>query len=153
MHNTRIRWCSCSWRLSHVEQEILTFPKQLDSPFVFSVIRVSRSFIFYVLFLCRSLFLLLSFFFWPLCCLYFFFFSRNSYKSITFVPITMEFTHINYIYFWLYTAYSSCKYNEKHNISHCRNISKTSTKNRRKSIPLTHKNMTAHFPCLVQALE
>ena len=62
MHNTRIRWCSCSWRLSHVEQEILTFPKQLDSPFVFSVVRVSRFFIFYVLFLCRSLFLLLSFF-------------------------------------------------------------------------------------------
>ena len=53
-----------------VEQELLTLPEHLNSPPVFSGVRVTRSLVLYVF--CRSLFVLLYFFFWPLCCLFFF---------------------------------------------------------------------------------
>jgi hypothetical protein len=68
------RRCSClltitRW-VSPVEQELLTLPKHLNSPPVFSGVRVARSLVFCVMF-CRSLFVLLSFFLWPLCWLSF----------------------------------------------------------------------------------
>ena len=56
---------------SLVKQELPTLPEHLSSPPDFSGVRVTQSFVFYVMF-CRSLFVLLSFFFWPLCCVSFF---------------------------------------------------------------------------------
>ena len=61
----------CYTHVSLVEQELLTLPEHLSSPPVFSVVHVTRSLVFFVMF-CRSLFVLLYFFFWPLCCLFFF---------------------------------------------------------------------------------
>ena len=58
-------------RVSHVEQELFTFPEHLSSVPVFSGIHVAW-FLFFCVMLCRSLFVFLSFFFWPLCCLFFF---------------------------------------------------------------------------------
>ena len=58
-------------RVSLVEQEQLFLPEHLSSLPVFSVVRVTRSFIFCVCFVDRCLYLL-SCFFWPLCCLFFF---------------------------------------------------------------------------------
>ena len=54
-----------------VEQELLNLQERLSSPLIFSGIRVTRSFVFCVVF-CISLFVLLYFLFWPLCCLFFF---------------------------------------------------------------------------------
>ena len=51
-----------------VEQELPTFMEHLNSPPVFSGVRVTRSLVLYVCFVDRCL----SFFFWPLCCLFFF---------------------------------------------------------------------------------
>ena len=55
-----------------VELELLTLPEHLSSPPVFSGVRVTRSLVLCVCFVCRSLFVLLYFFIWPLCCLFFF---------------------------------------------------------------------------------
>ena len=44
--------------------------EHMSSPLVFSGVRVSLSYVFYIM-LCRSLFVLLSFFLRPLCCLSF----------------------------------------------------------------------------------
>jgi hypothetical protein len=44
-------------RVPHVERELLTLPEHLNSPLVFSGVRVARSFVFCVMF-CRSLFVL-----------------------------------------------------------------------------------------------
>jgi hypothetical protein len=71
-----------------VEHELLTLPKHLSSPPVFSGFRVTRSLVFHVCFVDRCL----SFcrFLWPLCCLFFFDIriliaplvsSNSSYKS------------------------------------------------------------------------
>ena len=59
-------------RVSHVEQELTTFPEHQSSTPVFSGVCVARSFVFGVM-LCRSLFLIWSLFFWPLYCQSFFF--------------------------------------------------------------------------------
>jgi hypothetical protein len=56
--------------VSLVKQELLSLPEHLSSIPVFSDVRVTRSFVFWIVF-CRLLFVLLSFFFWPLCCLSF----------------------------------------------------------------------------------
>ena len=56
--------------MSLVEQELPSLPEHMSSPPVFSVVHVTRSLVFCVMF-CRSLFVLLYFFFWPLCCLFF----------------------------------------------------------------------------------
>jgi hypothetical protein len=57
-HDFHIRWCSCrlteTWPASVVEQELLTLPKHMSSPPVFSGVRVVRSLV-----LLRSLFDLL----------------------------------------------------------------------------------------------
>ena len=53
-----------------ITKELLILPEHLSSTPVFSGVRVTRSFVLWVVF-CSSLFLL-SFFFWPLCCLSFF---------------------------------------------------------------------------------
>ena len=55
-------------RLTLVEQELPTLPKQLSSPPVFSGVRVARSLVLCVWFVDRCL----SFFLWPLCYLSFF---------------------------------------------------------------------------------
>ena len=60
---------SVTRRVPLVEQELLTIPEHLSSPF-FSGVHVTRSIVFCVMF-CRSLFVLLSFFFFSLCCLFF----------------------------------------------------------------------------------
>jgi hypothetical protein len=51
-----------------LEQELLTLPEHLNSPPVFSSIRVTQSLVLYVYFVDRCLY----FFFWPLCWLFFF---------------------------------------------------------------------------------
>ena len=77
-----IIWCMIQWsiinrcltqsfNLSLVGQELLTLPKHMSSPLVFSEVPVAPCLVFCIV-LCRSLFILLSFFFWPLCCLSFF---------------------------------------------------------------------------------
>ena len=55
-----------TWRVPHVEQELLTLPKHVSSPPVFNGIQVTWSLVFCVMF-CRSLFALLSFFFCAVC--------------------------------------------------------------------------------------
>jgi hypothetical protein len=55
-------WHACSWRVSLVEQELLT----LSSP------RFLVGFVLLDLWFCRSLFVLLFIFFWSLRCLFFF---------------------------------------------------------------------------------
>ena len=50
-----------------LEQELLTLPEHLNSPPVFSSIRVTQSLVLYVYFVDRCLYS----FFWPLCCLFF----------------------------------------------------------------------------------
>jgi len=59
-----------TWRVSLVEQELLTLPEHLSSPPVFSEVRDTR-YVLYVCFVdhCLSF---CTFFFWPLCCLFFF---------------------------------------------------------------------------------
>ena len=59
-------------RVPLVEQELLTLREHLSSSPTFSGVRVTRSLVLYVCFICRSLFVLLYFFFWPLCYLFFF---------------------------------------------------------------------------------
>ena len=77
-----------TWRVSLVEQELLTLPEHLSSPPVFSGVHVTRSLVLYVIFLhrCLSLWYLLAIvlsvlvglaashypfgIFWPLCCLF-----------------------------------------------------------------------------------
>jgi hypothetical protein len=54
-----------TWRFSVVKQELLTLPEHMNSPPVFSGVRVARSLVFCVCFVDRCL----SFFFWPLFCL------------------------------------------------------------------------------------
>jgi hypothetical protein len=49
-----------TWRVSHMEQELLTLPEHLSSLSVFSGLLVARSLVFCVVF-CVSLFVLLSF--------------------------------------------------------------------------------------------
>ena len=56
---------------THFFRELLTLPKHLNSPTVFSGVHVPRSLVLCVMF-SRSLFVLLSFFFLPLCCQSFF---------------------------------------------------------------------------------
>ena len=51
-------------------KELLTLPNHSSSPPNLSAVRVTRSFVFCVMF-CRSFFVPLSFYFWPLCCLSF----------------------------------------------------------------------------------
>ena len=60
---------SVTRRVPLVEQELLTIPEYLSSPF-FSGVHVTRSIVFCVMF-CRSSFVLLSFFFFSLCRLFF----------------------------------------------------------------------------------
>ena len=55
-------------RMQLVEQELLTLPEHLNSPPVFSGVRVTRSLVVCVYFVDHCL----SFFFWPFCCLFFF---------------------------------------------------------------------------------
>ena len=57
-------------RVPLVKQEMLILPEHLNSPPVFSGVRVTRPLVLCVF--CRSLFVLLSFLFWLLCCLFFF---------------------------------------------------------------------------------
>ena len=54
-----------TWRFSVVKQELLTLPEHMNSPPVFSGVRVARSLVFCVCLVERCL----SFFFWPLFCL------------------------------------------------------------------------------------
>jgi hypothetical protein len=54
-----------TWRFSVVKQELLTLPEHMNSPPVFSGVRVARSLVFCVCLVDRCL----SFFFWPLFCL------------------------------------------------------------------------------------
>ena len=54
--------------LLYFKQELLTFPEHLNSPPVFSGVRVTRSLVLCVCFVDRCLFFC-TFFFWPLCCL------------------------------------------------------------------------------------
>ena len=67
-HDVHVRWCSCrltvTWRVSLVEQELLTLSGHMSSPPVFNGVCVSRSFVLCVV-LCRLLFVKLSSFFWP----------------------------------------------------------------------------------------
>jgi len=61
---------SLTWRVSLVEQELLTLPEHLSSPrFLVGLCYLIFSF---MCMFCWSLFVLLYFFFWPLCCLFFF---------------------------------------------------------------------------------
>jgi hypothetical protein len=60
-----------TWRVSLVEQELLTLVEHLSSPPVFSEISCYSIFSFMCM-LCRLLFVLLYFFSWSLCCLSFF---------------------------------------------------------------------------------
>jgi hypothetical protein len=57
-------------RVLLVEQELITLPEHLRSPWYLSGFLVTQSLVFCWL-ICRSLFGLLSFFIWPLCCLSF----------------------------------------------------------------------------------
>jgi len=50
-------------QVSLVEQELFTLPEQLNSPLLFSEVRVTRSLALCVCMYCRSLFVMLSFFF------------------------------------------------------------------------------------------
>jgi len=52
-------------RMVHVEQELLTLSENMNSPQVFSGVRVALSLVFCVMF-CNSVFVLLFFFFRPL---------------------------------------------------------------------------------------
>ena len=54
-----------TWRVPLKEQELVTLPDRLNSPPVFSGVRVTRSLIIYVCFVDRCL-SFCTFFFWPL---------------------------------------------------------------------------------------
>jgi hypothetical protein len=63
IRKSNLRWYSCcltARRVSHVEQELWTLTEHLNSPPLFSGVRVTRSFVFCAMF-CRSVFVLLSF--------------------------------------------------------------------------------------------